>query len=49
MDVKARAPHKLLKEHGVDVIQKLPKMIPGEKNGEIVTTGYVLPINFNVD
>ncbi|MEX6627123.1 M56 family metallopeptidase [Tenacibaculum salmonis] len=49
IDVKARAPHKLLKEHGINLIQKLPKMTPGEKNGEIVTTAYALPIIFNVD
>ncbi|CAL2102714.1 Regulatory sensor-transducer, BlaR1/MecR1 family [Tenacibaculum sp. 190130A14a] len=48
-DVKARAPHPALKEHAMEIVRKLPKMLPGEKDGKKVITGYTLPITFNVE
>jgi len=44
----ARAPHKKLKEEGMRVVKKLPKMIPGKKAGKNVNMKYMLPINFEV-
>ncbi|TDQ22876.1 M56 family metallopeptidase [Tenacibaculum caenipelagi] len=49
IDVKARAPHPTLKQHAEEIMQKLPQMQPGEKDGKIVSTGYVIPITLNVD
>ncbi|WP_437823854.1 M56 family metallopeptidase [Tenacibaculum mesophilum] len=43
---KVRAPHPELKTHTIDMLKKLPQMKPGEKNGKIVRTGFVLPITF---
>jgi len=43
---KVRAPHPELKKHTIDILKKLPQMKPGEKNGKIVRTGFVLPITF---
>ncbi|WP_299108320.1 M56 family metallopeptidase [uncultured Tenacibaculum sp.] len=48
-DVRARAPHPTLKEHAMEIVHKLPKMLPGEKDGKKVITGYTLPITFNVE
>lgn len=49
IDIKARAPHSTLKEHAMELASKLPIMKPGEKDGKIVSTGYTLPITFNVE
>lgn len=48
-DIKVRAPHPTLKLHVEELAQKLPQMQPGEKDGKIVATGFVLPITFNVE
>jgi bla regulator protein BlaR1 len=48
-DVKARAPHPILKQHAEELAQKLPQMQPGEHNGKKVRVGYTLPITFNVE
>ncbi|CAM1360674.1 BlaR1 peptidase M56 [Tenacibaculum sediminilitoris] len=48
-DIKVRAPHPTLKQHAEELAQELPKMQPGEKDGKIVETGFVLPITFNVE
>ncbi|CAM1351689.1 M56 family metallopeptidase [Tenacibaculum insulae] len=48
-NIKARAPHPKLKEEAIEMIGKLPKMIPGEKNGKVVRVGYTLPIAFNIE
>ncbi|WP_428741235.1 energy transducer TonB [Tenacibaculum sp.] len=48
-DIKVRAPHPTIKQHALEVVSKLPQMQPGEKDGKIVSTGYVIPITFNVD
>lgn len=49
IDVKARAPHKQLQEEVLSVMQTLPKMIPGEHNGEPVTVNYSIPLSINVE
>ena len=45
-DVVARAPSKELQQEAVRVIQSIPAMIPGEKDGKKVNVQYSLPINF---
>lgn len=49
IDVRARAPHAILKEHAEQMVQKLPQMQPGEQRGKKVIVGYTLPITFNVE
>ncbi|WP_233900992.1 M56 family metallopeptidase [Tenacibaculum piscium] len=49
IDIKARAPHQKLQEAVIAIVQKLPKMIPGEVAGKVVEIGYALPILFNVE
>ena len=49
IDVKARAPHKQIKEEVLSVMQTLPKMIPGEHKGELVTVNYSIPLSINVE
>ncbi|MFN2260976.1 MAG: M56 family metallopeptidase [Psychroflexus sp.] len=44
-NIEARAPHPELKKRAEEVISKLPKMIPGEHEGETVNTYYSLPIS----
>ncbi|WP_299556806.1 M56 family metallopeptidase [Seonamhaeicola sp.] len=46
--VRSRAPHPDLEEEAKRVINALPKMIPGEHNGETVNVPYSLPIIFQV-
>lgn len=48
VDVKARAPRPELKQYAIEVVKKLPKMKPGMKDKKNVTTGYTLPITFEV-
>jgi len=48
-NVQARAPHPELEAEAMRVISKLPKMIPGEKNGKEVNVLYNLPILFKVN
>ena len=48
-DVKVRAPHAALKEEVTNMMHKLPKFIPGKKDGETVTTAYTLPIAFVIN
>ncbi|CAL2087787.1 M56 family metallopeptidase [Tenacibaculum sp. 190524A05c] len=48
IDVKVRAPHPELKEYTRKMIEKLPLMIPGEKEGKVVKVGYTLPITFEI-
>lgn len=47
-DLKVRAPHEKLQKHTMQILQQLPKMLPGEKDGKIVAVGYTLPIRFEV-
>ncbi|WP_127844634.1 M56 family metallopeptidase [Psychroflexus aestuariivivens] len=44
-DIQARAPHPELEKRAKEVISKLPKMIPGENEGQKVNTYYALPIS----
>ena len=44
-NIEARAPHPELKKRAEEVISKLPKMIPGEDEGQKVNTYYALPIS----
>lgn len=44
----ARANHKRLEKEGERVVNLLPQMIPGMKNGKPVKVSYMVPISFNV-
>ena len=46
--IGARANHKRLEKEGKRVVNLLPKMTPGKKNGEPVNVSYMVPISFNV-
>lgn len=48
-DAKARAPHELLAQEAVRVINLLPRFKPGHQRGEPVTVPYSLPIIFEVE
>lgn len=48
-DAKSRAPHKLLEQEALRVINLLPKMDPGKYLGENVGVKYSLPIAFKVE
>ena len=43
VDVQARAPHEAIKEEVISVMSSLPKMIPGENDGEVVSVKYSIP------
>ncbi|MBL4605054.1 MAG: energy transducer TonB [Flavobacteriaceae bacterium] len=47
--VRVKAPHKELEKESIRIISLLPKMIPGEKDGEIVTVKYTLPMRLDVE
>ena len=44
----ARANHKRLEKEGKRVVNLLPQMTPGKKNGKPVNVSYMVPISFNV-
>jgi protein TonB len=46
--VRSRAPHPRLEKEAARVINKLPKMKPGQQRGKPVTVAYSLPITFQV-
>ncbi|NOR29051.1 MAG: energy transducer TonB [Lutibacter sp.] len=48
VDIKARAPHKKLKQEAIRVINLLPKMKPGKQRGDPVNVKYSLPIAFKI-
>jgi len=48
-EVKSRAPHQLLQEEAIRVVQSLPKMKPGNHLGVDVGVKYSMPIAFKVD
>ncbi|MBJ2174843.1 carboxypeptidase-like regulatory domain-containing protein [Aureibaculum sp. A20] len=48
-DVKARGPHRALEDEALRVVSSLPKMIPGEHQGEKVGVKYTLPITLMVN
>lgn len=47
-DITAKGPDKLLEDEVVRIIQQLPKMIPGEANGQPVGVPYSIPITFKL-
>ncbi|CAM1367305.1 M56 family metallopeptidase [Tenacibaculum xiamenense] len=49
VDLQARAPHPALKLAAIEMLGKLPKMVPGEERGEVVRVGYTLPITLNIE
>ena len=49
VEIKARAPHKRLREEAIRVIKLLPKMKPGKQQGKPVVVKYSLPIIFRVE
>jgi hypothetical protein len=49
VEIQARAPHPKLKAEVVRVMNTLPKMIPGEQNGEKVAVKYSIPFTLFVD
>jgi len=49
VEIKARAPHKILREEAIRVIKLLPKMEPGKQQGTPVVVKYSLPIAFKVE
>lgn len=48
VDIRSRAPHKVLEEEAIRVIKTLPKMTPGKHFGKNVNIPYSLPIIFQV-
>jgi protein TonB len=49
IDIKVRAPHKVLEKEAIRVIKKLPKMLPAKQRTKPVKVNYSLPINFSVE
>lgn len=49
VDVQARAPHIDIEEEVIRVVNTLPKVIPGEQNGEKVSVKYTMPFVFFVE
>lgn len=48
-DIKVRAPHKRIEEEVIRVMTQLPRIIPGENNGEKVDVNYSLPFTIIVE
>jgi len=48
-NIKAKAPHPLLKQEGIRIIKLLPKMTPGKMRGRNVNVSYYLPISFKIE
>ena len=48
-DIQVRAPHPVLKNQIINIIEQLPDFIPGKHNGEVVKTSYLFPIRFDVE
>ncbi|MEO9570377.1 MAG: M56 family metallopeptidase [Polaribacter sp.] len=49
VDVNARAPHIDIKEEVIRVMNSLPKVVPGEQNGEKVAVKYAIPFTLIVE
>jgi beta-lactamase regulating signal transducer with metallopeptidase domain len=49
VDVKSRAPHPEIQNEVIRVIKTLPKMIPGEFEGENVAVKYSIPFTLIID
>lgn len=48
IDIKAKSKHKVLEEEAINLISKLPKMIPGYVKGKAVIVPYSFPIILQV-
>ncbi|MGB1284503.1 MAG: BlaR1 peptidase M56, partial [Polaribacter sp.] len=48
VEIQARAPHTKIKEEVLKVMNSLPKMIPGEHEGEKVAVKYSIPLAIQV-
>ena len=48
-NIKTRGPDKSLEEEALRIMNKLPKMIPGQQRGKNVKVPYSLPINFKLE
>lgn len=48
-NIRIRGPHKELEEETERVMSLLPKLIPGEANGNKIGVAYTLPIRFEVN
>lgn len=46
--VTVSGPHKLLEEAAINMIKKMPKLIPGKQKGETVRVSYSVPIIFKL-
>lgn len=46
--VTVRGPHKLLEEAAINMIKKMPKLIPGKQKGKTVRVSYSVPIIFKL-
>tara|TARA_B110000091_G_scaffold206208_1_gene242732 strand:+ start:1674 stop:3251 length:1578 start_codon:yes stop_codon:yes gene_type:complete len=49
IEIKSRAPHKDIEKEVLKVMNLLPKMIPGEHNGEAATVNYSIPFTIFVE
>jgi protein TonB len=49
IDIKIRAPHKLLEKETERLVKKLPKFTPGQQQNRFVRVRYALPISFRVE
>lgn len=47
-EVKVRAPHETLKEEAKRVINSLPQLKPGKKDGKVVSVTYTIPIRLHI-
>lgn len=49
VDVKARAPHDKIEEEVIKVMNLLPKVTPGEQDGQAVAVTYSIPFTLVID
>jgi len=47
-NVRMRGPHPSLEKEAKRIIDKLPRMTPGEQNGKVVAVPFSIPITFNI-
>ncbi|MDB4291869.1 M56 family metallopeptidase [Maribacter sp.] len=47
-NIRMRGPDKLLEEEVARIIGRLPKMIPGKLNGEVVNVPFSIPVTFKL-
>ncbi|CEN51213.1 TonB family protein (fragment) [Capnocytophaga canimorsus] len=46
--MQTRGPHPSLERKAAEIIEKLPRFIPGTSNGQPVNVSYVYPITFKL-